>query len=113
MQTENKNFVRPSLILTVRDQRNCDVRRKKSEYFFLPPQRHLLFTHLTICNKNQTKMAHGTLEVTIVAGRHLKDEDIVGKNDAYVEIYLDKDYKQRTKTISNSNDPTWNQKFTL
>ena len=57
--------------------------------------------------------SHGTLEVTIVEGRNLKDEDIVGKNDAYVEIYLDKDYKQRTTTIQDSNNPTWNQKFTL
>ncbi|CAF1187520.1 unnamed protein product [Adineta steineri] len=57
--------------------------------------------------------SHGTLEVTIVEARHLKDEDIVGKNDAFVEVYLDKDYKQRTKTIKNNNDPTWNEKFTF
>ena len=57
--------------------------------------------------------SHGTLEVTIVEGRHLKDEDIAGKNDAYVELYLDKDYKQRTTTVQNSNDPIWNEKFTL
>jgi Ca2+-dependent lipid-binding protein len=56
---------------------------------------------------------HGTLKVTIVEGRHLKDEDIVGKNDAFVEVYLDKDYKQRTKTIRNSNEPKWDEKFTL
>jgi Ca2+-dependent lipid-binding protein len=56
---------------------------------------------------------HGTLEVTILEGRHLKDEDIVGKNDAFIELYLDKDYKQRTTTVENSNDPVWNQKFTL
>lgn len=58
-------------------------------------------------------MSHGTLEVTIVEGRNLKDEDIVGQNDAYVEVYLDKDYKQRTTTVKDSNSPTWNQKFTL
>ncbi|CAF4083502.1 unnamed protein product, partial [Adineta steineri] len=56
---------------------------------------------------------HGTLEVTIVEGRHLKDEDIVGKNDAYVELYVDKHYKQRTTTAQNSNDPRWNEKFTF
>jgi Ca2+-dependent lipid-binding protein len=53
------------------------------------------------------------LEVTIVEGRNLKDEDVIGKNDAYVELYLDKDYKQRTTTIKNSNNPVWNEKFTL
>jgi Ca2+-dependent lipid-binding protein len=57
--------------------------------------------------------AQGNLEVTIVDGRNLKDEDIVGKNDAYVEVYLDKNYKQRTKTVQNSNNPTWIEKFTL
>ena len=57
--------------------------------------------------------SRGTLEVTVVEGRHLKDEDIVGKNDAYVELYLDKDYKQRTTTVQDSNNPNWNQKFIL
>ena len=57
--------------------------------------------------------SHGTLEVTVIEARHLKDQDIVGKNDAFVEVYLDKDYKQRTKTIKNNNDPQWNEKFTL
>jgi len=58
-------------------------------------------------------MPAGTLEVFIVEGRHLKDRDLVGQNDAYVEIYLDKKYKQRTTTISNSNNPTWNERFTF
>ncbi|CAF3613508.1 unnamed protein product [Rotaria sp. Silwood1] len=58
-------------------------------------------------------MPIGTLEVIIVEGRHLKDRDIVGQNDAYVEIYLDKKYKQRTTTISNSNNPRWNERFTF
>ncbi|CAF2083028.1 unnamed protein product [Rotaria magnacalcarata] len=58
-------------------------------------------------------MPAGTLEVIIVEGRHLKDRDVVGQNDAYVEIYLDKKYKQRTTTISNSNNPTWNERFTF
>ena len=58
-------------------------------------------------------MPNGTLEVIIVEGRHLKDRDIVGQNDAYVEIYLDKKYKQRTTVIKNSNNPVWNQRFTF
>jgi Ca2+-dependent lipid-binding protein len=58
-------------------------------------------------------MPAGTLEVIIVEGRHLKDRDAVGQNDAYVEVYLDKKYKQRTTTISNSNNPVWNERFIL
>lgn len=55
---------------------------------------------------------NGTLEVTIVQGRYFKDDDVVGINDAYIEIYLDKDYKQRTTTVRNSSNTTWNQIFT-
>jgi Ca2+-dependent lipid-binding protein len=57
--------------------------------------------------------SHGTLIVTVVEARKLKDKDIVGKDDAYVELYLDKDYKQRTGTIKDTNTPSWNETFTL
>ena len=36
-------------------------------------------------------MSHGTLQVTVVEARKLKDEDIAGSNDAYIELYVDKD----------------------
>ncbi|CAF1211744.1 unnamed protein product [Didymodactylos carnosus] len=53
-----------------------------------------------------------TLIVTIIAGKNLKDEDMgAGKNDAYVEVYVDDDYKQRTKTINDSNNPKWNDQM--
>lgn len=56
----------------------------------------------------------GHLSVTIVEAKGLDDEDTVGGlNDAYVEVYLDDDYKQRTATISNSNNPKWNETFQL
>jgi Ca2+-dependent lipid-binding protein len=59
-------------------------------------------------------MSHGILKVTIVEAQHLQDKDIVGgKDDAYVEVYLDKAYKQRTKIIQDSNNPVWNETFTL
>ena len=58
-------------------------------------------------------MSHGTLKVTIVEARKLKDTDTVGKDDAYVELYLDKDYKQRTTTKKDTNSPSWNETFTL
>jgi Ca2+-dependent lipid-binding protein len=58
-------------------------------------------------------MPKGTLEVIIAEGRQLKDKDTIGNNDAYVEVFIDKDYKQRTTTVSNTNDPVWNQRFTF
>jgi len=57
--------------------------------------------------------SHGTLTVTVVEARKLKDKDIIGKDDAYVELYLDKDYKQRTATVKDTNTPSWNETFTL
>ncbi|CAF2842037.1 unnamed protein product [Rotaria sp. Silwood2] len=58
-------------------------------------------------------MSHGSLQVTVVEARNLKDQDALGQNDAYIELYLDKDYKQRTKTIKDTNSPTWNETFTF
>ncbi|KAI8379779.1 C2 domain-containing protein [Radiomyces spectabilis] len=55
----------------------------------------------------------GTLSVTIIEARKLHGEDLIGKNDPYVELWLDEKYKQRTKELSNTNDPVWNQTFTF
>ena len=49
--------------------------------------------------------------MTILEGRSLKNCDIIGENDAYVEVYMDKKYKQRTRTIKNSNNPEWNEEL--
>ena len=56
-------------------------------------------------------MVPGVLEVTIVEGRSLKNCDFFGENDAYVEVYTEKKYKQRTRTIKNSNNPVWNEQL--
>ncbi|KAL0075786.1 C2 domain-containing protein [Phycomyces blakesleeanus] len=55
----------------------------------------------------------GTLSVTVIEARELHGEDLVGKNDPYVELWLNEDYKQRTSELSNTNDPVWNQTFTF
>jgi Ca2+-dependent lipid-binding protein len=58
-------------------------------------------------------MSHGVLQVTVLEGRNLKDKDTFGQNDAYIELYMDKDYKQRTSTIKDTNSPSWNETFNL
>ncbi|CAF4300800.1 unnamed protein product [Rotaria magnacalcarata] len=58
-------------------------------------------------------MPTGVLEVNIIEGRSLKNCDFFGENDAYVEIYMDKRYKQRTITIKNSNNPVWDEQLTF
>jgi Ca2+-dependent lipid-binding protein len=60
---------------------------------------------------SQNKMPDGVLEVTIVEGRSLKNCDIIGENDAYVVVYMNKKYKQRTITIKNTNNPVWNEEL--
>ncbi|CAF1054759.1 unnamed protein product [Didymodactylos carnosus] len=51
------------------------------------------------------------LQVTIVEARGLKQQDTFSANDGFVEVYLDKNYKQKTKTKKNSNKPQWNETF--
>ena len=58
-------------------------------------------------------MSHGTLQVTVVAGRNLKDEDALGQDDAFIELYMNHHYKQRTSTIKDNNSPAWNETFDL
>ena len=58
-------------------------------------------------------MSKGVLEVVILEGRNLKNCDFFGENDAYVEIYMNKKYKQRTIIIKNTNNPVWNERFTF
>jgi Ca2+-dependent lipid-binding protein len=70
----------------------------------------IFFIHLRVLI-SQNKMPDGVLEVTIVEGRSLKNGNIIGENDAYVVVYMDKKYKQRTITIKNTNNPVWNEQL--
>jgi Ca2+-dependent lipid-binding protein len=58
-------------------------------------------------------MFYESLEVTVVEGRNLTNKDKFGKNDPFIELYSDKDYKQKTSTIKNSNTTVWYEKFHL
>jgi Ca2+-dependent lipid-binding protein len=58
-------------------------------------------------------MTNGTLKVKIIEARNLKDEDVVGQSDVYIEAWLDKDYKQATSTKSGTTNPTWNETLTF
>jgi Ca2+-dependent lipid-binding protein len=54
------------------------------------------------------------LQVTVIEGRNLKKKDLFSESDPYVQIYLDdKKHKQKTKVISNTKNPEWNQTFVL
>ncbi|KAI9472471.1 MAG: C2 domain-containing protein [Benjaminiella poitrasii] len=55
----------------------------------------------------------GVLSVTVVEARNLKKEDFAGHNDPYVELWFDKEYKQRSETVHDTENPVWNQTFTF
>ncbi|KAI8137894.1 C2 domain-containing protein [Fennellomyces sp. T-0311] len=55
----------------------------------------------------------GTLTVNVYEAKDLKDQDLIGKNDPHIELYLDKEYKQRTSVMKNTNNPVWNETFTF
>ncbi|KAI8390196.1 C2 domain-containing protein [Blakeslea trispora] len=59
------------------------------------------------------KYPPGVLQVTVIEARDLHGEDLFGQNDAFVELYIDKDYKQKTSVINDSNNPVWNETFTF
>ena len=56
-------------------------------------------------------MSSKILEVTVIEGRNLSD--IFGQHDVYIELYLDKENKQRTTTVTNSSSPIWYETFYL
>lgn len=56
-------------------------------------------------------MPAGVLEVIILEGRSLKNLNFIGENDPYVEVYMDKKYKQRTIKVKNTNSPAWNDRL--
>ncbi|CAG8684072.1 20898_t:CDS:2 [Dentiscutata erythropus] len=53
------------------------------------------------------------MAMSTVKARHLKDEDLVGKSDPYIELWLEKNYKQKTTTKNNTLEPEYNETFTF
>lgn len=69
----------------------------------------------TFCKTNPDVMAIygrilGVLEVKIISGLDLKNEDWGGKSDPFIESYLTKSPKEKLKTpvINDNLNPIWN-----
>jgi Ca2+-dependent lipid-binding protein len=58
------------------------------------------------------KAPRGTLIVSLIEASDLKREDFNG-NDAFVELWMDKDFKQKSSVGEDNNNPVWNQQFTF
>ncbi|KAJ3033302.1 hypothetical protein HDV00_006518 [Rhizophlyctis rosea] len=53
------------------------------------------------------------IEVQLLAAENLRNRDLFGSNDAFVELWLDKHYKHRSTVVKNDKNPTWNETFTF
>lgn len=52
-------------------------------------------------------------EICIERGKDLAVKDLNGSSDPYVKVYYGTDEKHRSKTISKSLNPVWNEKFSI
>lgn len=57
--------------------------------------------------------ASGVLSVRLLEAKDLHKEDFGGHNDTFVELWLDEDYKQRSETVENTENPVYDQEFTF
>ncbi|KAI8060898.1 C2 domain-containing protein [Gongronella butleri] len=57
------------------------------------------------------KSPAGVLTVTVVSAKNLHKEDL-GTNDAFVQLWFDEKYKQKTSVVK-SKTPEWNETFTF
>ncbi|KAK3842286.1 MAG: C2 domain-containing protein [Linnemannia gamsii] len=54
---------------------------------------------------------NGNLYVKLNSANNLRDKDTFGKSDPFVEMWLDKSYKARTKDVKSNLNPVYNQTF--
>ncbi|KAK4344918.1 hypothetical protein RND71_035094 [Anisodus tanguticus] len=55
----------------------------------------------------------GKLTVTVMRAKNLKNQEMIGKSDPYVVLYIRPLFKFKTKTIDNNLYPVWDETFEL
>ncbi|RWW05151.1 hypothetical protein GW17_00031592 [Ensete ventricosum] len=55
----------------------------------------------------------GKLTVTIVKANDLKNQELVGKSDPYVVLFVRPVFKVKTKVVDDNLSPVWNETFAL
>ncbi|CAG8484664.1 8701_t:CDS:2 [Ambispora leptoticha] len=58
-------------------------------------------------------MKKGTLHVRILEGRNVKETDLIGQADPFVEFWIDGQEKQKTETRKNTDTPVWLHETTI
>ncbi|KAG1659304.1 hypothetical protein FOA52_003660 [Chlamydomonas sp. UWO 241] len=55
----------------------------------------------------------GLMKVELISGEDLPSEDLIGRNDPYVEFSTDGKYKAKSKVLRKSKHPKWNETLYL
>ncbi|WOL19314.1 synaptotagmin-5-like [Canna indica] len=55
----------------------------------------------------------GKLTITIVKANSLKNQELVGKSDPYVVLYVRPMFKVKTKVVDDNLSPVWNETFEM
>ncbi|XP_055808373.1 calcium-dependent lipid-binding protein-like isoform X2 [Solanum dulcamara] len=55
----------------------------------------------------------GKLTVTVMRATNLKNQEMIGKSDPYVVVYIRPLFKFKTKTIDKNLNPVWDETFEL
>ncbi|KAK9760693.1 hypothetical protein K7432_015003, partial [Basidiobolus ranarum] len=55
----------------------------------------------------------GTLEVTVVSARELRNVETFGKVDPFVTLTVDKKHSHKTQVVKNSRAPSWQEHFSF
>ncbi|KAF9928055.1 hypothetical protein FBU30_002655 [Linnemannia zychae] len=53
----------------------------------------------------------GNLYIRLNSASNLRDKDLFGKSDPFIEMWLDKSYKARSKDVKSNLNPIYNETF--
>ncbi|RWW83105.1 hypothetical protein BHE74_00008401 [Ensete ventricosum] len=67
---------------------------------------------IVLCSELELK-PQGKLTVTIVKANDLKNQELVGKSDPYVVLFVRPVFKVKTKVVDDNLSPVWNETFAL
>lgn len=67
---------------------------------------------MVLCSELELK-PQGKVTVTVVRANDLKNQELVGKSDPYVVLYVRPMFKVKTQVVDDNLSPEWNETFEL